>query len=346
MSVMAQRPTIEGARRVLHELARRFEDFIDARRSRSPADPVIESYGGYSTPNGVVLRGRVLNRSQPRPVAAGSSRLRNAIAMARLFHTAEVAGVEVTAGSTTTCSDDEGFFELEVAGEPSELTPIHVELPGFGVTAEPVVHHTPPDARFGVISDIDDTVMQTNAFALWRNVWTTLSGSVEGRRIFDDSASLLVRLVDEGRNPVFYVSSAPWNLHRFLTQVFERNGVPLGPMFLSDYGVDDRTFIAPGHRRHKLGHIETILNANPDLGFVLIGDTGQRDADVYLQAIGNHEGQILAVILRHAGEVDDADRRALGRLRATEVPVFDAAGFDDLQNTVVRAIEGRRSRGP
>lgn len=345
MSVMPSRTTIERAKTLLHEVAQRVEDFIDARRSRPPADPVIESYGGYSTPNGVVLRGRVLNRRYLRPAPAGSSRLRNAIAMARLFHTAEVADVEVTAGSTATRSDNEGFFELQVTGERSGLAPIRVELPGFGVTAKPVVHRTPRDARFGLISDIDDTVMQTNAFALWRNLWTTLTGSVEGRMVFDDSTSLLVQLVDEGRNPVFYVSSAPWNMHRFLTQVFERNCVPLGPMFLSDYGIDDRTFIAPGHRQHKLRHIETILNANPELGFVLIGDTGQRDADVYLRAIGNHEGQVLAVILRHAGEVGDAARLALGKLRATDVPVFDAARFDDLQHTVMSAIEGRRSRG-
>ena len=114
-----------------------------------------------------------------------------------------------------------------------------------------------PDARFGVISDIDDTVMHTGAWSLTRNLWTTLTGDEDSRIVFADAVALLAQLAEGGRNPVYWVSSSPWNLYGFLTSVLFRAGLPEGPLFLRDWGIGPGRFPAGSHGTHKarsIGH--------------------------------------------------------------------------------------------
>ena len=186
-----------------------------------------------------------------------------------------------------------------------------------------------PDARFGVISDIDDTMMQTGAYSLARNLWTTFTGSAATRRVFPDAVGLMERLTSEGRTPVFYVSSSPWNLHAFLEEVlFTRGDLPRGPVFLRDLGLSETKFVTAGHGNHKGAAIDRILAANPGLPFVLIGDTGQHDAAIYRAAAERHPGRIAGVILREPGRGADAtDLAEIEGLSGLGVPVRHGADY-------------------
>lgn len=79
----------------------------------------------------------------------------------------------------------------------------------------------------------------------------------------------------------FCVSSSPWNLYGFLTEFMELNRIPHGPMFLKDLGVDTGKFIHTGHEEHKLAAIRTVLEFYSDHKFLLIGDNGQKDVEIY-----------------------------------------------------------------
>ena len=112
--------------------------------------------------------------------------------------------------------------------------------------------------------------------------------------------TLLDRLSEGGRNPVFYVSSSPWNLHHFLEAVFDRAGLVPGPMFLRDLGITADP-AENSHGGHKGAAIDTLMEANPELPFWLLGDTGQHDAEIYLDAARRHPGRVLRVALREPG---------------------------------------------
>jgi phosphatidate phosphatase APP1 len=179
------------------------------------------------------------------------------------------------------------------------------------------------DAAFGVISDIDDTMMETGAYSLWRNIWTSLTGNALTRTVFEDAKQLMSLLQDNGRNPIFFVSSSPWNLHGFLDEIFARAGLPKAPKFLRDYGISDTQFITGTHGDHKGGAIDQIMAANPDLPFTLIGDTGQHDAHVYRDAIERHPGRVQRVILRAPGAGADADDLGyVSQIKDLGVPVL------------------------
>ncbi len=90
-------------------------------------------------------------------------------------------------------------------------------------------------------------------------------------------------------NPLFYVSSTPWPLHDFLTGFLAHRDFPLGPLLLRDVPVRsaDRS-----HHAHKRAHIEEILRVHPGLGFVLLGDSGQHDPEIYAGVVRDHPGRI------------------------------------------------------
>jgi phosphatidate phosphatase APP1 len=70
------------------------------------------------------------------------------------------------------------------------------------------------------------------------------------------------------------------------------------------------------------------MAANPQLGYVLMGDTGQHDAMVYRDAVLRHPGRVMAVVLREPGPGPDAQSRAaMDEIRGAGVPVLSAVDF-------------------
>ncbi|MGR3762234.1 App1 family protein (plasmid) [Roseobacteraceae bacterium NS-SX3] len=292
---------------------------------------VIDPYLGFATPDQLIVRGRVLTKLRHGRARENQSLLANLRQMVSLFLTDEVSGVTVCHGGTTAISDEEGYFQLPLPNRgPAGWRDIPVSIEGRGKAALCPVLVPRPDARFMVISDIDDTMMRTGAYSLWRNLWTSFTGNALTRHVFPDSVALMQHLSEGGRNPVFYVSSSPWNMHGFLDQVFRRAGLVRGPMFLRDLGLSETKFITEGHGNHKGQSIDTLLRAHPGLPAVLIGDTGQHDAAIYLEAAQRHPGRIAAVLLRTPGNgADAADLQDLAALEETGVPVLAGQDFNN-----------------
>ena len=326
-------------KRTLTSIATVLEDLVEwALPDRADGTPGIEPYLGYSTPDAIVLRGRVLAlRDADDPVRSGS-KWDNFQGMAAMFDTREMAGVKVACRGVDTLSDEEGYFTLTLPRTGEEgWVERRVTLPEHSIETVCRAKITRADAEFGVISDIDDTMILTEAWSLRRNLWNSMTGTSASRHVFPDAVALMDRLHAD-KNPVFYVSSSPWNLHAFLEEMFARNGLVQGPKFLRDLGLGPGQLITPttGHHGHKGGSLDLILAANPGLPFTLIGDTGQHDAQVYLEAVRRHGiasdgGRIAHVILRVAEPVlGKDDNRALTELQATGVRVERVEDYSQL----------------
>jgi phosphatidate phosphatase APP1 len=309
-----------GLVRTLSRLEWLFDALVGRLRPPRGAPPVIEPYLGYSTPEHWVARGRVLTRLIRPEARAAQGRWRNLLQMISLFLTDEVAQVTVRAPAydVSAITDEEGYFTLLIPRGPSASW-AEVEVEAEGARAVLPVQVTGQDARLAIVSDIDDTVIETGAWNLWRNLRTTFTGNLHSRRVFPDAVQLLAHLAEDGANPVFFVSSSPWNLHGFLERLFARAGVVRAPLFLRDLGVGAVQPVAATHGEHKGSVLDRLLAANPDLPFWLIGDTGQHDAEIYASAAERHPGRILRVTLRRAGR--DALDGPVARLLAARIPV-------------------------
>ncbi len=311
-------------------LGRRGETVLERIGDRDDSNPVLEPYYGYATPEGVLLRGRVLSHLRRSTPSALQSRWTNLRQMLSLFATDEVAGVRVEAAGVEAVSDAEGYVRLLVPRAPSPgWTNVPVAIAGQDGSAVPFPARVPgDDARHLVISDIDDTMIETGAHSLSRNLWTTFTGSALTRSVHDDGRDLIEHLAEGGTNPVFYVSSSPWNLHDFLNALFTRHDLPRGPMFLRDLGITSEG-VGDSHKTHKGAAIDAILAANPDLPAWLLGDSGQKDATVYRDAIRRHPGRIRGVALREpAPGAGVDDKIAMLEIEAAGVPCFHGPRFD------------------
>jgi phosphatidate phosphatase APP1 len=331
-------------RRLWIGIARRLEPLLE-RIGRRPGPPVLEAYIGYAAGDRWVLRGRVLTRLRGDGATDMASRWRTVRQMAGLFLTDEVAGVAVRAAGICAWSDAEGYVRLELpapaaaSGPWGEVEMIIDRGAGpvavAGARAVCPVRVPGPEAAVMIVSDIDDTVIETGSWSLLRNLWTTFTRALPERKVHADARALLQALSDTGRNPVFYVSSSPWNMHGYLKALFARSGVPSGPIFLRDLGVTPDGRIGARHGDHKTAAIEEILAAQPGLPVILLGDTGQKDAEIYAGIVARHPGRVRAVALRKPV----ARRRpsvveALARIEAAGVPCHHGRSFEGAQRWI------------
>jgi phosphatidate phosphatase APP1 len=100
------------------------------------------------------------------------------------------------------------------------------------------------------------------------------------------------------QNPLFFLSSSPWNLYDLLIEFFRLQEIPAGPLFLRDWGISAGELLPTGHHAHKLGVLRQILELYPWLPFILIGDSGQEDPEIYRAVLDDFPGRILAIYIR------------------------------------------------
>jgi phosphatidate phosphatase APP1 len=304
--------------------------------SRSaPASFRIESYGGHGGAAGVVVRGRVLDNPEPSRASEGEGVGAAVRRSVQNFLTRELPGVPlaIRIGDVTVraASDEEGYFVVRTDG-PVPLDPPwtsgSVSLDGHyrGVTephsAAVDVLVPGPTARFGIISDIDDTVIRTGVQRAGQMVLQTFAGSELTREAFPGAADLY-RDLSADVNPVFYVSSSPWNLHAFLTAFLEHHDFPRGPLLLRDL------LGTSSGREPKHGRIHEILDLHPDLPFVLIGDSGEKDPEIYADIVRSYPGRILAVYIREVRlDPGDGTVERVSQQWAPDVPFVLSADSD------------------
>jgi phosphatidate phosphatase APP1 len=321
-------------KKLLHRTAYELERRLDRRAAGRPLTRrvVISPYRGFGREGEILVRGRVLIEKQITRAAAAEPLWRNVLNTYRRFQSDEVANARIVAtyrdAVVESVTNDEGYFviRLQTTGfstsQGSPWLDVNLSLPDHGATA--VAHVLVPrdDAQFGVISDIDDTIVRTNATSLLGMTRSILSNAAA--RLPFEGVAELYRALHGDRNPLFYVSSSPWNLYELLHDYMDINQIPHGPMLLQDWGIDETVLILASHLEHKMAQINSIVDYYPDLKWILIGDSGQHDPEIYLQVIRAHPGRVLAAFIRDV--TADLRDRAVAQIIAES----NAAGVEML----------------
>lgn len=349
MDTASPAPPLPGhVARYLKELVIDADELLDAARGRLRArygheqPRHIAAYRGYLARGRVRLHGRVLADAPRAGPKEDDSWWDNLLETYRRFESDEVPGVTLEcrfrAASTRVSSDAEGYYRAELPVDehaPARLwEQAAVTLAdGSLLTAQPVLHCL-PDARLGIISDIDDTVLHSSVTEWKTAAQLAFLHNARTRKPLLGVAALY-RALQAGPggqplHPLFYVSSSPWNLYDLLEDFMELNGIPPGPLLLRDYGFDPGKFGATAGHGHKLERVRELIQELPSLRWVLLGDSGQADAELYAEAAREFGDTIAAIYIRDVdpdrdsafdGGVDDH----IARLAPSGVPMLRVA---------------------
>ncbi len=270
----------------------------------------------YGTPHHVYVRGRVL---EDKKIASGNKTdhlFTNLLNMYKRFETDEVPGatlqLNLPGEQVQVVTDKEGYFVFNFKPATPLLTqelyltiPLQlVDAPGPFTNA--VVHAEmmipPVDAEYGIISDIDDTIIRTGATNLVAMGKTVLFSNAVTRLPFAGVTAFYqsLQLGRNGKrnNPFFYVSSSPWNLYDLLIDYMDHHDIPQGPLLLRDFGLQSESFMSGDYLSHKFTAIKQILDTYPHLNFVLVGDSGEQDPGIYQEVVKHFPGRIICIYIR------------------------------------------------
>lgn len=256
-------------------------------------------YLGYGTRERLLVCGRVLEDESFTPAMDADGRWRNLVRFWKRLESDEVPLARLRARffgrESEGITDREGYFRLFIAPRgrlgPGVWQEVELELQGEeAVRATARVLVPSRRARFGVISDIDDTIVASHVGNKVRMILTAVLSNARTRKPFPGVAAFY-RALHAGVNPFFYISKSPWNLYAPLLEYLEIQELPLGPLLLRDFGVRPE-------KEHKRKAIEDILATYPKLKFILIGDSGEEDPEIYSAVVHRHPDRIRAVYIR------------------------------------------------
>jgi phosphatidate phosphatase APP1 len=310
----------------------------------------VEPYVGYGAPGWVRVLGRVVLtgpgvRDADLPgvgahPTGGTARPVTALRGWRSFAVVPLPFARVHAvvdGARSELVADRGGFVDSVVD--SGLTPgwHDVELVTVGGRAATVpVVVIGPDARFGVVSDIDDTVMITRLPRPFIAAWNTFVRHDSAREPVPGMADFYRRAFGtHGDVPVMYLSTGAWNAAPAIGRFLRRHGYPTGPLLLTDWGPTNSGWFRSG-AEHKRAALRRLLTELPGIRWVLVGDDGQRDPQIYAEVVQEHPERVLAVAIRQLSGTEQvlahgAPAPAAGtasaeaRTRRADVPLLQGA---------------------
>lgn len=290
---------------------------------------MVLPYLGFGNPDKLWVKGRLLDEYSFREQSKDDSNWRNMVALYRHLESDEVVGARVLAHFQgrvyETQSDQGGYFSFEIVPDqplPGGWHQVELEVPeartpaGGGVRTMAEVNVPGPEARFGIISDIDDTVLWTNVTNKMNMLMMLARSNAHTRKPFKGVAAFY-RALHRGvsgkeNNPMFYVSSSPWHLYGPLLEFLRVQDIPVGPLLLRELGVSQLLKLTK-HESHKLEKIELIMSFYPGMQFVLIGDSGERDPEIYTEIVRRHPKAVRMIYIRNVNP-DPARIDALDQL--------------------------------
>ncbi len=200
----------------------------------------------------------------------------------------------------------------------------------------------PSGTKVGVISDVDDTIMVTQAPRLMKAAYNLLLLNPRKKVPVASMNLLFNRIADMFTDaPFFYLSTSPWNVESSIRHFITNHGFPEGPLLLRDLDPRPKTFV-PSGVQHKLEYAEQLMADFPDMKFILIGDDGQKVPTTYATIARRYPGRVLAICIRQltprevAGNIGSVAGRANTQpMPVTDVPVFTGATGSNIMKTML-----------
>jgi len=265
----------------------------------------VSVYPAYGDGVSLTIEGRVVESRDGPSAAADDGRLRNLWRNFRLWINDERkrVPVDLTVGESSmrTRTDDEGYFRLQASHVlPAGWHEIAASsAKGVGRGRLLVV---PQANRLGMISDLDDTILVSEVTSKPRLLANSFLKNSTQRQAVPGMAALYARTLaanpQPASAPLFYLSASPRQLFETIDAFLAGNGFPAGVLItkrVTDDASSDPLF---DQFAYKTRQIEAILDRLPWVRFVLVGDDGERDPEIYDWVRRRHPERVAEIWIR------------------------------------------------
>lgn len=282
----------------LARLERRVQAWREHRARHRGRTATVAAFAGYGSETWVRVLGRVLIAPQPGRRADPYSGVRGWRSFAAVPVGFATVTVTIEGASHEVVADRGGVIDTVL---PASLAPGWRTLTMSVEDSAPVesrVFIVADDVRFGVVSDVDDTVMVTAIPRPLLAAWNSFVVNEHARQPVPGMAVLLERLVQQHPGaPMIYLSTGAWNVAPTLARFLRRHLFPAGAMLLTDWGPTHDRWFRSG-REHKTENLRRLAQEFPHITWLLVGDDGQHDDELYTAFTVAHPGNVAAVAIR------------------------------------------------
>jgi phosphatidate phosphatase APP1 len=272
--------------------------------SRAEDEPALLLPPGLARPGVAWVFGRVLEEEHGRH---GPTAVRNARVLAASNLPGAKVEVRFLGRTGTAVSGHDGEFEVELRaapGEPFPTGPQTAEVTVAGVTRVAPLLVVPDDAPFIVVSDFDDTVADSHVESKRKLLATTFLDDAETHPVVPGMAAFYRCLAAAGPpGPAFaFVSGTPIQLAPRMGRFLAKHGFPHAALYLRNLGMDTLS-----------GYKEPVLRklaARFPQPLVLVGDSGEKDPEIYAALAKELPGRVKRIYVRRAAIQGDPARFA------------------------------------
>ena len=318
---------------LLNEVDKNVRGVVRTVRSAFDEGPYeVLTYRGFGDSRHAYVYGRAQENRGVGKSTEGDSLVQNFLNTYRRADSRPLPFAELAAqyGGMTQAikADDEGFFSSRIdltsaftsTDEWNEYT-VDLLAPARAGVDRPrcrgEVLIPPASAHFAIVSDIDDTVIQSRVSNFLLAAGTVILGNARTRLPFAGVAAFYEALRNgrsgSEKNPIFYVSSSPWNIYDVITEFMDLQHIPRGPVLLRDWDISFGALSSHRHFEHKGKAIRNIMEVYPHLSFILIGDSGQHDPEIYRHVVQEFPNRVKAIYIRDVSRNPERST-AIGKL--------------------------------
>lgn len=274
-----------------------------------PLDIRIDIYNTYSHPNGIFVRGRALEKKPTDvPLTIADSWWTNLQRTWHALESDEVTDLELwvqfEGQKQSVTTDNEGLFSTTFVPD-NTLNPgvysveVGLRTPSIHRAATvqgQVFVHPLQSPSWGVVSDIDDTILESHVTQRLKMFKKLLFGNGLTAIPVSGMSEIYQKLHQRGYT-FHYLSGSPINLHQRLRAFLDHQGFPEGSMDLRHWGIGPDTDAILSSSTYKLQRLQKFFQRFPERRFVLIGDSGEKDPEIYSAIRKAFPHQVLGIAI-------------------------------------------------
>jgi phosphatidate phosphatase APP1 len=271
-------------------------------------DLALQLYPAYGDARGFTIEGRLIERRELQDTSADDRWWTNLWRNLRQLINDEESGVAVTVriGQTswTAKTDDEGYFRIDAEARVADgWQEIAASAPNVTTQATGSLLIVPAENRTGIISDLDDTLLISEVNDKSDLLGNTFLKNPLQRTAVPGAAQFLARSLSGNPRPdtaaMIYLSASPRQLSNPIVNFLAHNGFPRGVLITKKVTNDTTSDPITDQIAYKTAKLENILARLPHVNFILLGDDGEKDPEIFHAIRIRYPDRVQSVWIRH-----------------------------------------------